>query len=233
MILRRDGASWLCIQQIDHAAMAAEVMADWNDLRDHPRRGAVLFATRQHDNGWIEEDAQTHLDASGEPLDFMSVPVPVKHRIWPRAVVRIGQDHPYEAALVAQHALTVHGQQRMDAAWRGFFDTMEDLRATLLARCGTNANATLDEDYRYVQMGDQLSLIFCNGWTAPFPRHGGRSILQGATLVTTPDPFAGARVPMQVPARRIPARTYGSPADLRATIDAAPAEVLTGTLQGA
>lgn len=233
MILRRDGAAWLCIQQMDHAAMAAEVMAEWNDLRDHPRRGAVLFAIRQHDNGWIEEDARTHLDVSGEPLDFISVPVPVKHRIWPRAVGRIGLDHPYEAALVAQHALTVHGQQRVDEAWRGFFDTMEDLRATLLARCGAHAVATLDEDYRYVQMGDQLSLIFCNGWTAPFPRHGGRSILKGATLVTTPDPFAGARIPMQVPARRIPARSYASPADLRATIDAAPADILMGTVQGA
>jgi hypothetical protein len=232
MILRRDGSSLWCIQQIDHAAMAAELMAEWNELRDHPRRDAVLFAIRQHDNGWIEEDAQTHVDGSGEPLDFISVPVAVKHRIWPRAVVRLERDHPYEAALVAQHALTVHGQQRMDAAWTPFFHTMESARARLIERAGAWANASLDEDYRYVQLGDQLSLIFCNGWTAPFPRHGGRSVLQGTTLVTTPDPFGGGTVPMRVPARRIPARDYGSPADLRAAIDAAPPADLTGTLRG-
>lgn len=233
MILRRDGSSWWCIQQIDHAAMAAELMAAWNTLRDHPRREAVLFAIRQHDNGWIEEDAHTHVDGSGEPLDFISVPAAVKHRIWPRAVARIERDHPYEAALVAQHALTVHGQQRMDAAWGPFFQTMEGLRSRLLERAGAWADASLDEDYRYVQLGDQLSLIFCNGWTAPFPRHGGRSVLQGTTLVTTPDPFDGATVPIRVTARRIPARGYDSPADLRATIDAAPPADLTGTLRGA
>jgi hypothetical protein len=157
----------------------------------------------------------------------------VKHRLWPRAVARIERDRPYEAALVAQHALTVHGQQRPDGAWRPFFDTMEGLRAFVLERAGAWANAVLDEDYRYVQLGDQLSLIFCNGWTAPFPRHGGRSLLTGTTLVTSPDPFGGARVTMRVAARRIPARTYDSPGDLRATIDQAPVETLTGTLQGA
>jgi len=233
MILRRDGEAWLCIQQMDHAAMAGDVMVRWDALAAHPRRDAILLAVRQHDNGWIEEDALTHVDGSGEPLDFMSVPVPVKHRIWPRAVARLEREHPYEAALVAQHALTVHGQQRRDAAWRPFFETMESLRSRLLDRAGPWANAALDEDYPYVQLGDQLSLIFCNGWTVPFPRHGGRSQLTGRTLVTTPDPFGGAIVPLEVAARRIPARRYDSPDDLRATIAGTPAEPFTGTLQGA
>lgn len=232
MILRRDGDSWLCIQQIDHAAMAAEIMAQWDELTAHPRRDQILFAVRHHDNGWVEEDAATHVDLSGEPLDFISVPVRVKHRIWPRAVARFEREHPYEAALIAQHALTVHGQQRMDGAWRPFFDTMEGLRSHLIDRCGSAANASMDEDYRFVQLGDQLSLIFCNGWSAPFPRHGGRSVLKGATLETTPDPFGGRTIAMRVRARRIPARTYDSPADLRATIEAEADEMLTGTLQG-
>ncbi|HEX6975621.1 MAG TPA: DUF3891 family protein [Vicinamibacterales bacterium] len=233
MILRRDHASWLCIQQVDHAAMAAEIMAEWNELRHHPRKDAILFAVRHHDNGWVEEDAKTHVDEAGEPLDFISVPVPVKHRIWPRAVARFERERPYESALIAQHALTVHGQQRLDGQWRPFFDTMEGLRAHLLERCGAWANAALDEDYRFVQMGDQLSLIFCNGWTAPFPRHGGRSILKGTTLETTPDPFDGRAVRMQVQAKRIPARAYDSPADLRSTLDQAGTEILGGILQGA
>jgi hypothetical protein len=233
MILRRDGNSWLCIQQVDHAAMAAEIMAEWDELTTHARRDQILFAVRNHDNGWIEEDAATHVDGSGEPLDFISVPVPVKHRIWPRAVARFEREHPYEAALIAQHALTVHGQQRPDGAWRPFFDTMEGLRSHMIDRCGIRANATLDEDYRFVQLGDQLSLIFCNGWSAPFPRHGGRSILRGSTLETTPDPYGGRTVTMSVRARRIPARTYASRDDLRATIAAAPDEVLAGAIKGA
>lgn len=233
MIWRRDGSSLWGIQQVDHAAMAAEIMAQWDALLAHPRREPILFAVRHHDNGWVEEDAATHVDPSGEPLDFISVPVPVKHRIWPRAVARHERAHPYEAALIAQHALTVHGQQRMDGAWRPFFDTMEGLRSHLLDRCGGWANTALDEDYPFVQLGDQLSLIFCNGWSAPFPRHGGRSVLKGTTLETTPDPFGGRSIAVHVSARRIAARPYDSPADLRATLESTPAERLTGTVRGA
>ena len=208
-------------------------MSHWAELGGHPRRDAILFAVRHHDNGWIEEDAKTYIDDFGEPLDFINVSVPVKHRIWPRAATRFERERPYESALIAQHALTVHGQQRLDGQWRPFFDTMEGLRSHLLERAGAWASAALEEDYRFVQLGDQLSLIFCNGWTAPFPRHGGRSLLKGSTLVTSPDPFLGATVRIQVEARRIPTRAYDSPADLRSTIDAAPVEMLAGTIRGA
>src|SRR5262249_45008050 len=148
--------------------------------------------------------------------------IAVKHRIWPRAVGRLAGEHPYDAALVAQHALTVHADYRQRAEWQTFFDALEGLRGALLARAGAAAAATLDADYRFVNIADRLSLIFCNGWRERFDHRELRIQLEGSTLVITPDPFGGRRVPLRVMARRLPFRTYGSSADLRAALDNAP-----------
>jgi hypothetical protein len=233
VIIRADGDSLLLITQPDHARLAADILACWREggFADHPRRDVILEAAREHDNGWIEEDALTHVDASGEPLDFIAVPSAVKHRIWPRAAARVGGVNPYAGALVAEHALTVHGQQRTDPAWQPFFHRMDALRAELLGRCG-DAAAAVRDDYPFVQTGDQLSLIFCNAWRMPFPRSGGTAILRGTTLEVSPDPFGGARVPLSVRARRVPARRYASGADLKAAFDAAPEIVLDGAALG-
>ncbi len=234
MIIRQQGDSLLFITQADHAQLAAAVMAHWHEdgFPTHPRRDAILRAIAQHDNGWIEEDAGTHVDEDGNPLDFVSVPARVKHGLWPRGVDRVGRDDPYAAALVAQHALTVHGQQRGDPLWNGFFEAMDARRDALLDRAGGEARATIEADYRFVQAGDQLSLIFCNGWRTPFPRRGGRMIFDGRRLELSPDPFAGARVPMRVEARRVPGRTYGSAAELRAAVMAADVVVVEGESAG-
>jgi hypothetical protein len=230
MIIRQQGDWLLFITQTDHARLAGQVMAHWREdgFDVHPRREAILHAITHHDNGWLEEDADMHVDDDGNPLDFVSVPAAVKHGIWPRAVDRIGRDQPYAAALIAQHALTVHGQQRTDPLWRAFFETMDARRDALLARAGGDARATLESDYRFVQAGDQLSLIFCNGWRTPFPRRGGRMMLHGSALDLSPDPFGGARVPMRVEARRLPGRSYASAADLRATFGEAPVVMVEG-----
>lgn len=234
MIIRQDGDHLLFITQPDHARLASEVMSAWraDGLTEHPRRDAILTAVREHDNGWIEEDADTHVDLEGNPLDFVAVPPPVKHRIWPRAVSRTGEKHPYVAALIAQHALSIHGQQRNDPIWSPFFLHLERLRDEMLARCEAEARATLEPDYRFLQVGDQLSLVFCNGWRNPFPRAGGRMLLRGTTLEISPDPFEGTRVPLRVRARRVLARSYASGAELRAALDAARLVLIEGEAAG-
>jgi hypothetical protein len=214
--------------------LAAEIISAWriDGFAEHPRREAILYAAREHDNGWREEDAETIVDASGAPLDFIASPVVVKHRIWPRAVSRLAGDRPYEAALVAQHALTVHADYRHRPDWQTFFDTIEGLRGVLLTRAGEAAATTIDPDYCFVNIADRLSLIFCNGWRERFDHHELQIQLRGQTLAVTPDPFGGGRVPLRVMARRLPIRTYGSSADLRAALDDAPMELIEGEAAG-
>jgi hypothetical protein len=235
MIIQRTPTALVFIEQQDHAALSAAIMAEWqlDGLPDHPRRDAILLATREHDNGWLEEDAMTHVDQDGEPLDFISVPPTVKQRIWPRAAARVVATDPYAAALIAQHALALHGQQETEPAWRPFLTQMARLQADLLARCPPGAADTLEEDYRFVQAGDQVSLVFCNGWTVPFSRPGGRVVLRDETLTVAPDPFRGRRIPLRVAARRLDVRPFASSRDLRAALDATDTEWIEGTALGA
>jgi hypothetical protein len=233
VIIRRASDRLLFITQPDHAALAAHIMAHWRGLRDHPRRDAILAATEHHDDGWREEDQTMHVSDGGEPLDFIAVPPAVKQRIWPRAAERLATHiSPYVAALVAEHALTVHAPLRDNPEWQRFFATMERARDGLLQRGEHGDRRRFEEDYAFVRTGDQLSLIFCNGWTAPLAGIGYRAILNGITLEITPDPFDGARVPLAVPARSLAAREYSSADDLRAACADAPSLVLDGRAIG-
>jgi hypothetical protein len=234
VIIQRRAEELLFITQLDHAALAAEIMSHWRlgDLPAHPRRAAILRATRDHDEGWREEDAHLHVSEAGEPLDFVAVPPAIKHRIWPRAAGRLADASPYVAALVAQHALTVHAPLRQDPLWRSFFATMERTRDALIARAGPEEAAGAAEDYRFVRIGDQLSLIFCNGWTVPMSGTGYRAILNGITLEISPDPFDGHRIPLRVEARSLPVRSYTAIDDLRAAYAAAPRVTLEGEAVG-
>ena len=233
MIIRRTTDRLLFVNQPDHAALAARIMAHWYALRDHPRRDAILTATENHDDGWREEDATLHVSDQGEPLDFIAVSAQVKQRIWPRAAERLSEARgPYVGALVAQHALTVHAPLRDNPQWRRFFATMERTRDDLCRRAAAADAAQFADDYAFVRTGDQLSLIFCNGWTAPLAGIGYRAILNGITLEVTPDPFDGTRVPLSVHARSLPARSYASVDDLRAAVAEAPQIVLEGLALG-
>ena len=109
---------------------------------------------------------------------------------------------------------------------------MERVRGELLERAGFDL-PTLLGDYPFVRTGDQVALIFCNGWTEPHDLPDRRrTILSGATLEVTPDPFSGARVHLKVPAKRLPARTFASPEDLCAALAEAPVELLEGDCVG-
>ena len=228
MIIRQDRHSRQFITQPDHAALAARIMQAWqaDGFAQHPRRGRILFAIAGHDDGWIEEDAATLVDQSGRPLDFVAAPAHVKHRIWPRGVARVAQRYPYAAALIAQHALTVHAAHRAEEPWRPFFETMERLKTVMLEGA---ANPTFEDDYRFVRTADLLSLVFCNGWTEPHELPGGgRTILNGTTLEVSPDPFDGSRVALNVAARRLPRHTYRTALELRAALAAAHVDTVEG-----
>jgi hypothetical protein len=234
MIIRTAADTLLCITQPDHARLAAEAIAEWraDGFDANPRRASILLAAREHDNGWREEDAATYVGADGRPLDFICVPVWVRHRIWPRAVDRLTETDPYAAALVAQHALSVYGQYESELAWNPFFESMRTRCAALLQQVGSSAQQDIGADYPFLNAADRISLAFCTGWTQPLESFGRRIVLNGRTVEVSSDPFAGARVPLRITARRIAARPYASAADLRATLDAADVEVLEGQAVG-
>ncbi len=232
MIVREHGNSLLLVTQPDHAHLAGRIMDRCVSLDDHFRRAAIRHAVAEHDNGWADEDASPALNPeTGGVVDFVSAPLSVRHAVWPRGVARLAQD-PWAAALVAQHAITVYDRFRRDAAWASFFSSMEDarderLRATALA---------LDElltDYRFVRLGDLISLTFCTEWTDE-QRFAPWSIRRvGDHVVVAPDPFGGAVVPIEIQARRIRSGPFKTDAELRDALTAVEAITLRGDVRGA
>ena len=171
MIIRPAIDRLLLITQSDHAALAGGVMEAWqaDGLPDHPGREEVLLAIREHDHGWLEPDAAPSVDPqSGAPEDFLDAPVAVRQAVWPRGAARLAGTHPYAAALVAHHALHVYRRHRREPEWQAFFAAMEDSRRAALDRAPAERVRGWPGDYRFLFLGDLISLVFCHGWTQPF-----------------------------------------------------------------
>ena len=236
MIVRDDGASLLLITQPEHAALSERIMSTWQaDGLPHRRtRDTILLATREHDNGWREVDVKPSVNSiTGRPHDFINVPDRAKRGIWPRGVARLEANPPQAAALIAQHALTVLERHRTHA-WCEFFATIETARDRLLSGCTySNRFEAFTADYRFVFLGDLLSLIFCCGWQKTFAAEGYEVVMDGRSLTVHPDPFEGQNVQLAVRAHRVPNRHYQSDEDLATELNrSAPEEVLTGVAIG-
>ncbi len=239
MIVRDEGATFLLITQPDHARLARDIVAA---MRTEPAllgasRDTVLLATQEHDNGWIEVDAEPTIDpASGRPCDFIAGPASVKHELWPRGIRRAAQADLRAGALVAQHAITVYSYRRSEPEWGPFFAPITAMRDDLLRQVAADSGAAreaFDREYRCVRLGDSFSLQFCNGWTTPQETFGYRAELRGSTLAISPDPFAGGSLPLRVMGRRIPARRYATDAELRAAVAGAVPVIIEGDARGA
>jgi len=237
VIVRPDGDSWLLIRQPDHAALAAELVAAWqaDGVPDRPTRAVLLEATREHDCGWAEEDdAPTVNPETGAPWDFIHLPLERRQAVWARAM-RLLDDRPHVAALVAHHALTAYARYDGQPEWRDFFRRMEQERDRRVSELARDRDVTFDgflRDYATLRAGDLISLTVCHGWQDTFELDYYRGVPSGATLVLTPDPFSGGEVPWRVAARRIPRRPYASDAELQRVVAEAPVEWVTGRLQG-
>jgi len=229
MIVRPAGdAALLLITQPAHASLARKVMEACVTLADHPRRAAILHAVGEHDTGWQEEDAAPEFDPANGVVDFIHIPVPVRQRVWPRAVARLDDD-PWAAALVAHHAITVYERYRPEAEWTPFFTTMEALREEMLERADV-ARDHLPADYVYLRLGDLISLCFCTG-SADEQRIGDWSVQwTDPVVLVSPDPFGGREIQMDITAHRVRLEKVGSASELAAEINRGEAVVVSGSV---
>ena len=215
-----------CITQPDHARLAGELMALWrtDGLPDHPRREEILLAIREHDNGWRETDAAPHLDRERRrPHDFVSLPLPERLAVWPRAVGRYAERCPYAALLIAHHALALYGDHRGEEDFEELFEVVEPQHEWLLEVTGLDEKE-VEQDYAFLAFADRASLAVCNRWPEGFSRQmpdgtvegrfdPGTSEGEAETLHLDPFPLAG-RTSFRVPYRYLPAREYTGDADL-------------------
>lgn len=219
MIVAAEGYQYLMITQPDHARFSAELLSLWRPLADHPRREELLFATREHDNGWRETDAAPHCDPErGRPHDFLSLPREERIELWQRGTARFAGEHPWSALLITRHAVRLH-QERSGEEWEGFREYLDELYRNLLEATGASQEQ-VDEDYTWLDLADLISLGVCNRWSEPFGRYGFRGHFRDGTLHLDPFPLAGA-TGFRIPCRRIPVRAYRGDADLGGELAAA------------
>ncbi|HEX5758743.1 MAG TPA: DUF3891 family protein [Thermoanaerobaculia bacterium] len=222
MIVVDEGSSFLLVTQPDHARFSGELLSLWraDGLPAHPRRADLLFAAREHDNGWREADAAPRWDAArGRPHDFTSLPAADRVEIWERGVARYAGSRPYAALLIVRHALQLFGERRGDPGWEGLFALLDELAAELFATTGAGAEE-LAADYRFLDLADLASLAVCSHWLEPFRRHDLEGRPAPGRLALDPFPLAGATT-FAVPCRRVPRRVYGGDADLGGALAAA------------
>jgi hypothetical protein len=231
VIVRAVNTGVLLITQPDHAHLSRAVMAHCTALAGHSRREAILRAIGEHDNGWAEEDASPSIDPmTGQIVDFVNASVSVRHTVWPRGVARLA-DHPWAAALVAQHAITVYGRFRADPEWASFFERMEKERDAMLRTSG-GSRAELNADYPFVRLGDLISLTFCAGWTEEQRFEEWTVLRNGDLVMVTPDPLSGATIPIAAAARSVRAGPFRSMAELKQALDAGVRVTLRGFVVG-
>ena len=169
MIVRDEGETFLLITQPDHARLAEQIVAR---MRTEPAlesadRDVILLAAREHDNGWIEVDAEPTIEPeTGRPRDFMSGPAAVKHDLWLRGIARAAKMDLRAGALVAEHALTVYGYRRGTAEWQSFFESVTALRDDLLQQLGIlggPSREAFEQQYRCVQLGRRVVVAVLPG----------------------------------------------------------------------
>ncbi len=219
------------IQQIDHARLAAELLKLWcRDLPgqrippDFPWRDELIFATREHDNGWAEIDSAPMVDEHGRPHDFISIPTAVRQELWHLGTRRHTSEYPLAALWITRHALHLHRSHRGQAEWQEALEAWQNLEAELASAGGWSAD-DLDAGYRWLNLADNISLAACARRDREVEEHGllihPRPEAPGGAIYSTvfldPLPLAGS-TRFQVNARILEKRRFAGDADLAVSL---------------
>ncbi len=197
------------ITQIDHARFAAELLGLWTSdgLPGHSRRRDLLFAVREHDNGWREKDSAPllDLDMRDRPYDFITMPAELRVEIWRLGCQRFLEEHRYASLLIIEHARHLHSGAS-GASYRQLTAWLQDQSAILLEDADFNEHA-LETDYGFLELADLISLAACSNLFDTQEARGVNISRGGADLRLEPFPLAGTTT-FRIPRRIIPRRTY-------------------------
>ncbi len=223
MIVHDEGETYRLVSQEDHARLAADIVALyreelWHDLA---RRDDVLFAVREHDNGWREIDRAPALDeATRGPCDFVRAPPETRTGIWRRGTRRHFAERPYSSLLITRHALALSAAFRGVPAWAEMFDELDAQQRALVATTDPSPPG-LRADQALLTAADVMSIAVCKRWPGAFSCGALTGSVRDEELRLCPFPLREPAT-VTVAFRRIDRRAYDSAAELKEAFEAAP-----------
>jgi hypothetical protein len=191
---------WLLIDHRDHARLAGEFAARWNnpDFAVPEPRADVITAVARHDDAWAEHDAAPGLTREGRPSAFSQELVgsysafeemdfQAYLRVRGRATETVAVDNPYAAIVVSMHTVNLLTEQAdrstltepQLALLAQFIATQRTRQVQLAAavagepgRADDVAPEGLQRAFEFLQACDSLSLMICVNYPQPLPlRH--------------------------------------------------------------
>ncbi len=212
MILAEVDAQLRAITQNDHAALAADLLRlrRVDGIRGHAAAEQILWAVREHDNGWREADAAPSLNGEGRIADFREVDDELRQEIWLRAATRYLGDSGRRPAsiLIVEHGLQLHRDRVDNPAWEDFFTRLAQIKRELLETTGADQ---ILAQYELLRNVDSLALALCMGYEAGvageihYQRQETRNEFTSYTLA--PFPYAGSTT-FWVNARWLPLQSW-------------------------
>lgn len=257
MIFQQRDAGIAAITQADHAGLAGELAARWGGELAHRFEpwGAMVIATRRHDDGWKEWDASPRIDPDGRPLDFITVSMTDRVDIYRRGVELVMDEGPRVALLASLHVTGLF-LGRFEAEATRFIDLLQaedralaeefvSEQESLQAEMRAGAGADPMPQYRLLQVFDRLSLALC---IQPLDRMSRMSIGQvplrageppssvdlwvdEGRVVLDPYPFADDGFDVSVAARGLSSSTFPDVETYRSALQRAPVEELRFSLR--
>jgi hypothetical protein len=238
MIRRDEKGGWILINQHDHAELAGEIMRYWEngEFAKPAPYDEVLFAIREHDNGWKGWDSSPKVNPENHyPMNFMEMDFPDQNEIWTRCFKRYSAEHPYASALIALHFAKFNEKiirknpdnakaKALRAEIKNFVSDKLNIEIS---------NLNLDSlpehvraNLRFVQIGDVVSLTLCHGWHSieindvPLDYNGSVGILDiksddGKNFIVTPYPFSRPLIRFSIRGQRINQKEFSSNEELR------------------
>jgi hypothetical protein len=249
LVIPGDGSLQLIFQN-DHANLSGRIARAWRSgyIAHEERRGEVLEAVGGHDSGWEEADLAGFLDEStGRPASFLELSHEAYPPLWTVSVERAVRKGPLAGYLVARHFTSLAHPRSPEeagpegvAALRSFRRQAEEAMERLSAAINKPqtggpyplAEEALDNDFRFLQLNDLLSLVVCGAHAEPellgylrASTLGGRpfeaELPEPFRLRLAPWVFGPGKVKDAVPLHTIPDRSYAGPKALSEAIASA------------
>ena len=240
MIRREFSNGWVLFTQYDHSLLSGEIMKYWGNqtfsgIGNDP---GVIYAVTNHDHGWQEWDSNPRINPDNHyPASFIDMYPEEQHVIWSRCFENIPEQYSYSSALIALHFSTFNNsllsQNPGDKDLVDFKNKINSRVSGILnidsGQIESNLPDKVQRELKYIQIGDIISLTFCNGWESVQIKDvpEGNSVNKtdltlaskdGLNYTVSPYPFSKNYIEFNITGLEISGKEFNSDRDLRNAI---------------